>query len=107
MAANCITQHTQGGVHMMRVVPPMIVFLITSFVLTMHGQQVPRVGLNHVYAVVDDDTAEAIKTSNALKEFATFEVKTVAPGDGRRWTGRYLVGKQTYLELFALEDLKE
>lgn len=68
---------------------------------------VPRVGLNHVYAVVDDDTAEAIKTSNALKEFAYLTVQTVAPGDGRKWTGRYLTGKETYLELFALEDLKE
>lgn len=86
-----------------------VVLFVTVLTWTPGAQQVavPRVGLNHVYAVVDDETAEAIKTSHALNEFAYFTVQTIVPGDGRKWTGRYLTGKETYLELFALADLKE
>ena len=28
--------------------------------------------------------------------------KLFAPGDSRKWTGRYLTGEQTYVELFAV-----
>ena len=40
--------------------------------------------------------------SAVLAEFAHFTVQTVAPGDSRKWTGRYLTGERTYVELFAV-----
>ena len=66
-----------------------------------------QLGLNHFWAVLDDTTAEAVENSAVLPEFAHFTVQTVAPGDGRKWTGRYLTGQQTYVELFAVRDIEE
>ncbi len=59
---------------------------------------------NHAYGVVDRATADAIEHSTYLREFADFEVRTTTGGDGT-WTGRYLKGRETYLELFGVGDL--
>ncbi|MDR8412877.1 DUF5829 family protein [Nonomuraea sp. 3-1Str] len=59
---------------------------------------------NHAYSVVDRATADAIEHSDYLKEFANFEVRTTT-GGGMTWTGRYLYGRQTYIELFGENDL--
>jgi len=61
--------------------------------------------LNHFYAIVDDTTAEAIRTSAVLREFANLSVNTVTSNSGETWTGRYLRGRQTYAEFFASSDL--
>jgi hypothetical protein len=60
--------------------------------------------LNHVYGVLDVETATAIETSGYLRQFANFEVRTTT-GGGQTWTGRYLMGRETYVELFAAGSL--
>lgn len=59
--------------------------------------------LNHFFATVDPLTAEAIRNSRFLREFANFELRTTT-GTQDSWTGRYLRGRQTYVEFFGPED---
>lgn len=62
---------------------------------------------NHSYGVVDRETADAIEHSPYLREFANFQVRTTTGSDGYTWTGRYLMGRETYLEVFGVGDLPE
>ncbi|MER6008061.1 DUF5829 family protein [Nonomuraea angiospora] len=59
---------------------------------------------NHAYSVVDRETADAVENSAYLREFANFEVRTTT-GGGLTWKGRYLKGRETYMELFGEGDL--
>ncbi|WP_436985996.1 DUF5829 family protein [Streptomyces sp. enrichment culture] len=60
---------------------------------------------NHAYGVLDRETADAIEHSAYLRNFANFQVRTTTGSGGQTWTGRYLVGRETYLELFGVGDL--
>ncbi|MFC9505538.1 DUF5829 family protein [Streptomyces sp. NPDC057002] len=60
---------------------------------------------NHAYGVLDRETADAIEHSAYLREFADFQVRTTTGSGGQTWTGRYLMGRETYLELFGVGDL--
>ncbi|MFF5977586.1 DUF5829 family protein [Streptomyces olindensis] len=60
---------------------------------------------NHGYGVLDRETADAIEHSSYLREFAHFQVRTTTGSGGQTWTGRYLMGRETYLELFGVGDL--
>ncbi|MDX6363856.1 MAG: hypothetical protein QOC85_2866, partial [Streptomyces sp.] len=60
---------------------------------------------NHAYGVLDRETADAIEHSGYLREFANFQVRTTTGSGGTTWTGRYLYGRETYLELFGVGDL--
>ncbi|MFJ2767587.1 DUF5829 family protein [Streptomyces sp. NPDC087300] len=60
---------------------------------------------NHAYGVFDRETADAIEHSTYLREFANFQVRTTTGADGQTWTGRYLMGRETYLELFGIGDI--
>ena len=60
---------------------------------------------NHAYGVLDRATADAIEHSEYLKGFANFQVRTTTGADGAVWTGRYLMGRETYVELFGVGDL--
>jgi len=60
---------------------------------------------NHSYGVFDRETADAIEHSDYLREFANFQVRTTTGADGKTWTGRYLMGRGTYVELFGVGDL--
>lgn len=60
---------------------------------------------NHMYTVLDRETADAIENSAYLREFANFQLKTSTGADGTTWSGRYLLGRSTYLELFGEGDL--
>ncbi|MEU3462869.1 DUF5829 family protein [Streptomyces sp. NPDC006733] len=60
---------------------------------------------NHAYGVLDRETADAIEHSAYLRDFANFQVRTTTGSGGQTWTGRYLMGRQTYLELFGVGDL--
>jgi hypothetical protein len=60
---------------------------------------------NHAWSTVDRATADAIEHSAYLREFAHFEVRTTTGAGGRTWTGRYVIGRETYLELFGVGDL--
>ncbi|GAA1719512.1 hypothetical protein GCM10009765_79840 [Fodinicola feengrottensis] len=67
-----------------------------------NGQQL--LYFNHTYGVLDRTTADAIEHSTYLRDFASFEVRTTTGSQGS-WTGRYVYGKNTYLELFGTGDL--
>ncbi|MEV0218039.1 DUF5829 family protein [Streptomyces sp. NPDC050704] len=60
---------------------------------------------NHSYGVVDRETADAIEHSAYLRDFANFHVNTTTGADGQTWTGRYLLGRETYVELFGVGDI--
>ncbi|OUC97640.1 DUF5829 family protein [Streptomyces swartbergensis] len=60
---------------------------------------------NHAYGVLDRETADAIEHSAFLRDFANFQVRTTTGAGGQTWTGRYLMGRETYLELFGTGDL--
>ncbi|MET9832691.1 DUF5829 family protein [Streptomyces sp. NPDC006385] len=60
---------------------------------------------NHAYGVLDRETADAVEHSAYLKEFANFQVRTTTGAGGQTWTGRYLMGRETYIELFGVGDL--
>jgi Family of unknown function (DUF5829) len=59
--------------------------------------------LNHIVVYLDAATAEAIATSAVLKEFADFRVATIQASDAT-WTGRYISGRQTYVEIFSPDE---
>lgn len=60
------------------------------------------VHLNHVIIHVDASTRSAITQSAFLKnEFAAFEIGTVAIEDGGGWSGLYIDGERTYIEIFG------
>ncbi|MGW3287361.1 DUF5829 family protein [Streptomyces sp. NPDC001002] len=60
---------------------------------------------NHSYGVFDRETADAIEHSDYLREFANFQVRTTTGSGGQTWTGRYLLGRETYVELFGVGDV--
>ncbi|MFI6095636.1 DUF5829 family protein [Lentzea sp. NPDC051213] len=60
---------------------------------------------NHAWGTLDRETADAIEHSAYLKEFADFEVRTTTGAGGEVWTGRYLRGRETYLEIFGIGDV--
>ncbi|MEW2115946.1 DUF5829 family protein [Streptomyces sp. NPDC005474] len=60
---------------------------------------------NHAYGVFDRETADAIEHSAYLREFANFQVRTTTGSGGETWTGRYLMGRETYFELFGVGDV--
>lgn len=60
---------------------------------------------NHAYGVLDRETADAIEHSRYLRVFANFQIRTTTGADGHTWTGRYMYGRETYLELFGVGDL--
>ncbi|GHA22767.1 hypothetical protein GCM10010329_52680 [Streptomyces spiroverticillatus] len=60
---------------------------------------------NHAYGVFDRETADAIEHSAYLREFANFQVRTTTGSGGQVWTGRYLMGRQTYVELLGIGDV--
>ncbi|GGS81589.1 DUF5829 family protein [Streptomyces violaceus] len=60
---------------------------------------------NHAYGVLDRETADAIEHSAYLRDFADFQVRTTTGSGGQTWTGRYLMGRETYFELFGVGDV--
>ncbi|MFF0005863.1 DUF5829 family protein [Streptomyces tibetensis] len=60
---------------------------------------------NHAYGVLDRQTADAIEHSSYLRDFADFQVRTTTGSGGQTWTGRYLMGRETYFELFGVGDV--
>jgi hypothetical protein len=61
----------------------------------------PRLLLNHVYFVLDSTTYHDIGASPFLAaQFAGREVRTTESG-GLRWSGIYLYGRHTYLEILG------
>lgn len=65
----------------------------------------PLARFNHVYAVLDDATAAAVAASPTLADTVGRAAASVQAGDGSAWSGRYLVGRETYVELFSPQGL--
>lgn len=63
---------------------------------------IPAVFLNHLFLYVDVETRTAIANSPFMKnEFSAHEVSCVSTDEGENWTGLYIDGEHTYLELFS------
>ncbi|WP_245983392.1 DUF5829 family protein [Lentzea flaviverrucosa] len=60
---------------------------------------------NHAWGTLDRATADAVEHSRYLKDFADLEVRTTTGADGKVWTGRYLRGRETYMEIFGPGDV--
>ncbi len=68
--------------------------------------KINNVFFNHAYVFFDEDTYDAIKNSAFLKsEFCHCEEKAHASAE-KYWTGFYMTGKNTYLELFNNKNKK-
>ncbi|MGY0537312.1 DUF5829 family protein [Nocardioides sp. YJ-D4] len=67
------------------------------------GRPDPLLAFNHAWAMVDRETADAIEHSDYLGEFADRRISTGNDGTST-WTGRYLLGKEIYLEFFGPGD---
>lgn len=60
----------------------------------------PTLGLSHVFVSVDSGTFAAISASPFLRdEFGALETRTTTRADGSRYSGAYLYGRETYVEL--------
>jgi hypothetical protein len=61
----------------------------------------PDVVLNHLSLVLDAATARDVAANAFLKDsFASVSQKANVSNDGKRWTGTYIYGQKTYLELY-------
>jgi Family of unknown function (DUF5829) len=67
---------------------------------TTYGQAL----VDHVYAIVDAATADAIEDSGFLRRIAQLDVQVVQSGD-QSWRGRYVRGRRTYVEIFGPGDI--
>ncbi|PZT70474.1 hypothetical protein DN402_13300 [Streptomyces sp. SW4] len=95
----------------------MVLVLVAALAVAVGGGAVAQAGeggksrgrqvlyYNHAYGVLDRETADAVEHSAYLREFADFRVRTTTGAGGQKWTGRYLMGRETYLELFGVGDL--
>ena len=64
--------------------------------------KVPPVYLNHLSIVLDRQTYDDILRSDFLRDqFADFSNSTTVADGGQSWTGTYIRGEHTYIELFA------
>jgi len=63
---------------------------------------IPPVLLNHLYVVVDSVTVAAMVASPLItEELGSFQTRTTTANGGQTWTGHYLRGQNTYIELFG------
>jgi Family of unknown function (DUF5829) len=61
----------------------------------------PEVVLNHLSVVLDAATAHDVAANAFLKDsFASVSQKANVSNDGKHWTGTYVYGERTYLEMY-------
>ena len=88
-----------------------IKFVLFSFVILFQltscmnknplGQKGVQIYLNHVFLTVDDNVYSSIINSDFLKEkFANVRTKTTQADSNESWTGTYVSGQNTYIEIF-------
>jgi len=69
---------------------------------------VQNIFLNYVYTFLDENTYDDIKKSDFLRrEFGHGEEKTHSGSNESSWTGFFLVGEKTYIELFREKYRKD
>ncbi|MFD5827626.1 DUF5829 family protein [Lentzea sp. NPDC060358] len=83
----------------------MAVLLVLVAVVPARAAERQLLFYNHAWGTFDRATADAVERSAYLRAFADFEVRTTTGADGHVWTGRYLRGKETYLEVFGTGDV--
>lgn len=66
------------------------------------AQQDANIRLNHLWIAVDSSTYEAISNSSFIQNEFAFSEERQYPG----WGGFYIIGKNTYLELFHPESIE-
>jgi len=86
---------------------PAALFLLLAAQVAAAPARPHAIFFNHSFAVLDEETADAIEHSHYLAKFGVLEMRTTAANGGESWRGRYLSGRQTYLELFGPKDLKD
>lgn len=66
----------------------------------------PPVYLNHLFVMLETETYNEIVTSDFIKsEFGVYEQRTTKAAEGLSWTGTYLYGENTYIELFDIANV--
>ncbi len=60
--------------------------------------------LNHLYLVINEETYEAIKTSNFIHTLAHCYEKQTGADKEVGWKGFYICGQKTYIELFVPQE---
>jgi len=62
---------------------------------------IPKVYVNHFFLIIDSATYKDIVESEFIKnEFATLEERTTVSNNNESWTGAYIYGESTYIEIF-------
>lgn len=83
------------------IVRSFLVFVLASIFVAGSQEKQQPVFLNHLYLVVDKGTFRKMKDSQFLKDtFASVRNATIQADSGQTWTGFYIFGKETYLEVF-------
>jgi hypothetical protein len=73
-----------------------------ALLITGCGAPAQQVHLNHAFSVLDADTFTAIQENEFVTgELAATRSRTTHADHGESWTGFYLYGRHTYLELFG------
>jgi hypothetical protein len=87
---------------MRRLVPLFLALFVNAICSMMGAQTLPPVYFNHVTIFLPPvDYAALLQSTFLRNEFSAFEEQTVrADGGARSYTGIYLRGKHTYIELF-------
>jgi hypothetical protein len=70
------------------------------------GDELPKVFLNHFAVVVDPASFNALRSSPDVAALAKVDEIHVVAGS-RNWSGFYIFGRQTYIEVFAAGAVNE
>jgi hypothetical protein len=60
-----------------------------------------RVDFSHLYGVLDQETADAVLATGYLSDVFTKTERRTTSADGETWTGFYLYGRETFVELYG------
>jgi hypothetical protein len=77
-----------------------ILLPLVSVASAYSGDRVPTVYLNHFAVVIEQASYDALRSSPEIAALAKVDEAHVVAGS-RNWTGFYITGRQTYIELFG------
>jgi hypothetical protein len=72
-----------------------------------HRSPNDTVFLNHVFGVLDEETFAAVRGDRYVRDVFAATRERTTQADGREWTGFYLYGEETYVELFGPHSMKD
>jgi hypothetical protein len=82
---------------------PFAAAAVLVFGLPLAAHPEPLARFAHVYAVFDDETAKVVASSAYLRDFSGLVAKTTREDEGH-YHGRYILGRESYVELFGPAD---